>query len=112
MPESSAQQSVTRLIRGLQGGRESAAGQLFELYFERVVQLARKRLQGMPGLHSYEEDVALRSFHSICRRVRDPARPFQLDGRNDLWRLLATRTVSRARFEARLPTAIAIGDGV
>jgi RNA polymerase sigma factor (sigma-70 family) len=28
--------------------------------------------------------------------VRDPARPLVLAGRDDLWRLLATRTISRA----------------
>lgn len=96
MSASLAHQSVTRLIRDLQGGRESATGPLLEVYFQRLVQLARKRLQGLPSLHSYEEDVALRSFHSMCRRVQDPARPLQLADRNDLWRLLATRTVSRA----------------
>jgi RNA polymerase sigma factor (sigma-70 family) len=32
----------------------------------------------------------------MCRRVQDPTRPLQLADRNDLWRLLATRTVSRA----------------
>jgi RNA polymerase sigma factor (sigma-70 family) len=94
--ETSDQQSVTHLIRALEGGRDSAAGALFERYFERVVQLARRRLQGMPGLHSYEEDVALRSFHSLCRRVRSPDRPLHLSDRNELWRLLATRTISRA----------------
>ena len=96
MSASLAHQSVTRLIRDLQRGRDSATGPLLEVYFQRLVQLARRRLQGMPGLHSYEEDVALRSFHSMCRRVQDPARPLQLVDRNDLWRLLATRTVSRA----------------
>ena len=50
----------------------------------------------MPGLTSYEEDVALRSFHSLCRRVQCPDRPLLLSDRDDLWRLLATRTVSRA----------------
>ena len=96
MSASLAHQSVTRLIRNLQGGRESATGPLLEVYFRRLVQLARKRLQGLPGLDSYEEDVALRSFHSMCRRVQDPTRPLQLADRNDLWRLLATRTVSRS----------------
>src|SRR5262249_50339315 len=38
----------------------------------------------------------LRSFYSVYRRVRDPARPLELTGRDDLWRLLATRTISRA----------------
>lgn len=89
-------QSVTRLLRDLQGGRESAAGPLLEVYFERLVQLARKRLQGLPGLNSFEEDVALRSFHSLCRRVQSPDRPLHLSDRDELWRLLATRTISRA----------------
>ncbi len=92
----SAADSVTRLIRDFQSGRDSAAGPLFELYFERLVHLARKRLQGLPGMAAYEEDVALRSFHSLCRRMKDPCRPLRLDDRNDLWRLLATRTLSRA----------------
>jgi len=96
MPKALAHASVTRLIRAMQDGRDSAAGKLFELYFERLVQLARRRLQSMPGLISNEEDVALRSFHSLCRRVQNPDRPLQLADRDDLWRLLATRTVSRA----------------
>jgi RNA polymerase sigma factor (sigma-70 family) len=44
----------------------------------------------------YDEDLALRSFYSIYRRLRDPDRPLQLSGRDDLWRLLAARTISRA----------------
>jgi len=96
MASASAADSVTRLIRNLERGRDSAAGPLFELYFDRLVQLARKRLMSLPGMASYEEDVALRSFDSLCRRLRDPARPLHLAGRDDLWRLLATRTVSRA----------------
>jgi RNA polymerase sigma factor (sigma-70 family) len=89
-------QSITRLIRDLQEGRPSAIASLLGVYFERLVQLARKRLQDLPAVAAYDEDVALRSFYSVCQRLRDPARPLQLDRRDDLWRLLATRTVSRA----------------
>ena len=38
-------ESVTRLIRAAQRDRESAVGPLLAVYFERLVQLARKRLQ-------------------------------------------------------------------
>jgi RNA polymerase sigma factor (sigma-70 family) len=89
-------QSITRLIRAAQDDRASAAGPLLAAYFDRLVQLARKRLQNLPGLAGYDEDLALRSFFSVYQRVRDPARPLQLGGRDDLWRLLATRTISRA----------------
>ncbi len=93
---SEVEQSVTRLMRAVQGDRLSAVGPLLAAYFDRLMQLARKRLQHLPGMAGYEEDLALRSFHSVCQRLRDPARPLHLAGRDDLWRLLATRTISRA----------------
>jgi RNA polymerase sigma factor (sigma-70 family) len=88
--------SVTQLIHAVQGDRPSAVAPLLAVYFDRLVQLARRRLQGLPGMANYDEDLALRSFYSVYRRVRDPERPLRLTGRDDLWRLLATRTISRA----------------
>jgi RNA polymerase sigma factor (sigma-70 family) len=104
-------QSVTRLIRAAQEGRASAVGPLLAVYFERLVQLARKRLHDLPGMANYDEDLALRSFYSVYRRVQDPERPLQLTGRDDLWRLLATRTISRTidLIRRRRP-AEALGD--
>ena len=90
-----ARQSITRLIRAMQDGRSSAVGPLFEVYFDRLIRLARKRLANLPGMAGYEEDVALRAFHSLWQRVRDTARPVRLGNRDDLWRLLAMRTISR-----------------
>jgi RNA polymerase sigma factor (sigma-70 family) len=95
MPSSDTE-SVTRLIRAAQCDRDSAVGPLLAVYFDRLVQLARKRLQNLPGMANYDEDLALRSFYSVYRRVRDSERPLQLNSRDDLWRLLATRTISRA----------------
>src|SRR5262249_25571831 len=89
-------QSVTRLIRAAQHDRASAVAPLLAVYFDRLVQLARQRLRDLPGMAGYEEDLALRSFHSVYQRLRDAARPLQLANRDDLWRLLATRTISRA----------------
>jgi RNA polymerase sigma factor (sigma-70 family) len=91
-----ASQSITQLIRAVQDGSNSAVRPLLAAYFDRLVQLASKRLQNLPGLNGYGEDLALRSFHSVYQRLRDPARPLDLAGRDDLWRLLAARTVSRA----------------
>ena len=95
MPSSDSE-SVTRLIRAAQRDHDSAVGPLLAVYFDRLVQLARRRLQELPGMANYDEDLALRSFYSVYRRVADPARPLQLLDRDDLWRLLATRTISRA----------------
>jgi RNA polymerase sigma factor (sigma-70 family) len=91
-----ASQSITRLIRAVQDGSSSAVRPLLAAYFDRLVHLAGNRLRSLPGLGGYDEDLALRSFHSVYQRLRDPARPLDLAGRDDLWRLLATRTVSRA----------------
>ena len=91
-----ASQSITRLIRAVQDGSSSAVRPLLSAYFDRLVRLASNRLRHLPGLSGYDEDLALRSFHSVYRRLRDPARPLDLAGRDDLWRLLATRTISRA----------------
>src|SRR5215468_927943 len=96
MASPEASQSITRLMRAVQHGSSSAVRPLLAAYFDRLVQLARKRLQSLPGLGGYDEDLALRSFHSVYQRLRDPARPLDLSGRDDLWRLLATRTISRA----------------
>jgi RNA polymerase sigma factor (sigma-70 family) len=93
---SQATHSVTRLIHAVQEDRSSAVGPLLAVYFDRLVQLARKRLQNLPGMANYDEDLALRSFYSVYRRVRDPERPLRLADRDDLWRLLATRTICRA----------------
>jgi RNA polymerase sigma factor (sigma-70 family) len=91
-----ASQPITRLMRAVHEGSSSAVRPLLAAYFDRLVQLARKRLQNLPGLGGYDEDLALRSFHSVYQRLRDPARPLDLTGRDDLWRLLATRTISRS----------------
>ena len=96
MASTETSQSITRLIRAVQDGSSSAVRPLLAAYFDRLVRLARQRLRNLPGLAGYDEDLALCSFHSVYQRLRDPARPLDLAGRDDLWRLLATRTISRA----------------
>jgi RNA polymerase sigma factor (sigma-70 family) len=93
---SSDMQSVTKLIRAAQNDRASAVAPLLTVYFDRLVGLARSRLQNLPGMANYDEDLALRSFYSVYRRIRDPEHPLRLEDRDDLWRLLATRTIYRA----------------
>jgi RNA polymerase sigma factor (sigma-70 family) len=114
MPSPEVSPSITRLIRALQDDRASAVGPLLGVYFDRLVQLARQRLQALPGLASYDEDVALRSFYSVYQRIRDVARPLHLAGRDDLWRLLATRTISRAidLMRRHRPGEVPAGDDV
>jgi RNA polymerase sigma factor (sigma-70 family) len=86
---------VTLWITQLKEGQRSAVEQLLQRYFQRLVGLARARLQGQPGLAAYDEDVALSAFKSLCLRAERGGFPRLLD-RDDLWRLLAVLTVRKA----------------
>jgi RNA polymerase sigma factor (sigma-70 family) len=86
---------VTLWIEQVKAGQRAAVPQLLERYFERLVQLARARLRGAPGLAGYDEDVALSAFKSLCLGAERQRFP-RLDDRDDLWRLLATMTVRKA----------------
>src|SRR4051794_24633865 len=59
--------SVTHWLDHLQAGDPTAAEKLWDSYFQRLVALARARLQGVPRSAADEEDVALSAFDSFCR---------------------------------------------
>src|SRR5262249_40412118 len=86
---------VTLWISQLKEGRRAAVGLLLRRYFGRLVQLARARLQALPGLAAAGEGVALSAFKSLCLGAERGRFP-QLDDRDDLWRLLALLTVRKA----------------
>src|SRR5262245_27582989 len=75
----------------LRGGEPAAAQRIWEMYFHRLVGLARAKLQGRPRRAADEEDVALSAFASYCRAVEAGRFP-QLNDGDDLWRLLVTVT--------------------
>jgi RNA polymerase sigma factor (sigma-70 family) len=95
--ESKGEGSVTRWIGDLKSGGDSAAQHLWERYFERLVRLARRKLQyaRRPRTVEDEEDAALSAFDSFCRGV-DRGRFPRLADRDDLWRLLVVLTVRKA----------------
>jgi len=97
--------SITHWINQLKSGDHDAAQQLWERYCQRLIGLARKKLQGRPPRGADEEDVTLSAFDSLCRAAgRD--RFSQLHDRDDLWQLLvliAERKVSKlVKHERRL----------
>jgi DNA-directed RNA polymerase specialized sigma24 family protein len=87
--------SVTHWIGQLKAGGHTAAQPLWESYFQRLVGLARKKLQGASRRVADEEDVALSAFDSFCRGAAQGRFP-QLTDRNDLWQLLAAITARKA----------------
>jgi DNA-directed RNA polymerase specialized sigma24 family protein len=87
--------SVTYWIRQLKADDQAAAQPLWEGYFQRLVGLARKKLQGTPRRAADEEDVALSAFDSFCRAAEQGRFP-QLHDRRDLWQLLVLLTARKA----------------
>src|SRR5215472_2201916 len=95
MAPSAMRDSVTLWISQVKGGERAGVRRLLERYFQRLVQLARSRFQGRPGLVGYDEDVALSAFKSLCLGAEQGRFP-QLADRDDLWRLLALLTIRKA----------------
>src|SRR5262245_27676115 len=84
-------ESVSGWMSLLREGEPAAAQRLWEMYFHRLVGLARAKLQGRPRRAADEEDVALSAFASFCRAAEAGRFP-QLNDSDDLWRLLVTVT--------------------
>ena len=87
--------SVTHWLDQLQAGDRTAAQRLWDSYFQRLVALARAKLQGVPRRAADEEDVALSAFDSFCRAAQLGRFP-DLHDRNNLWRLLVVITSRKA----------------
>ena len=87
--------SVSHWLTQLKAGDQSAVQGLWNAYFQRLVVLARKRLQGAARQAADEEDVALSAFDSFCRGAEAGRFPQLLD-REELWQLLVVITVRKA----------------
>jgi DNA-directed RNA polymerase specialized sigma24 family protein len=88
-------ESVTHWIGQLKAGSAAAAQQLWEGYFQKMVELARQKLQGASRRAVDEEDVALSAFDSFCRGAGKGRFP-QLCDRDSLWPLLVAITAHKA----------------
>jgi DNA-directed RNA polymerase specialized sigma24 family protein len=95
----SVEGSVSRWLGPLQEGDPAAAQQLWERYFQRLVELARQRLRDAPRRQD-AEDVALSAFDSFCRGAGHGHFP-ELADRDSLWRLLVVITARKAAHHRR-----------
>jgi RNA polymerase sigma factor (sigma-70 family) len=95
--------SVTRLIQLLRSQdtavRDMAAGMIWQRYFRELLSLARRNLDRRVRHRADEEDVLQSMFRSFC--ARQGRGDFHLADRNDLWRLLVTITLRKARNTAK-----------
>lgn len=96
--------TVTLWINQLKTGDSLAAQKLWEAYFQQMVELARRKLEGAKRAVADEEDVALSAFKSFCLAARQGKYP-QLVDRSNLWPLLmaitANKSVDLIRHENR-----------
>jgi RNA polymerase sigma factor (sigma-70 family) len=94
--------SVTRLIYDLRSDdsavRNEAARLIWQRYFHGLLELARSNLDKRIRQRTDEEDVAQSMFKSFCSRQQRGE--FDLSGRDELWRLLVTITLRKARNAA------------
>jgi DNA-directed RNA polymerase specialized sigma24 family protein len=81
------QNDVTLWIKSVEDGDDSSAGQLWNYCFPRLLSYSKKKLPDHLRRALDEEDVALSAFKSFCLAAAKGAFP-QLEGRDDLWKLL------------------------
>lgn len=103
-------ETITAWIEGVRQGDEVAAQGLWNRYFERLVHLARERMNGLGCRNEIAEDVALSALDGFCRAARDQRYP-QLNDRKSLWRLLMKITLDKAIDRRRRDTAQKRGGG-
>jgi len=96
----SSEGSVSKHVRLLKNGDQSAARPLWQRYFPWLVRLARRKLQSTSSSAADEEDVALEAFARFCQRAEEGRLP-EVRNREELWRLLVTLTVRMAIDEVR-----------
>ncbi len=97
-------EAITQWIEQLKEGDSDAAEKLWQRYFEQIVRLARRRLEGAGRAAADEEDVALSAFKSFCLGAREGRFP-KLSDRESLWSLLVAITAHKStdliRYENR-----------
>jgi DNA-directed RNA polymerase specialized sigma24 family protein len=101
---------ITQWLQGLSKGDPTAIQIVWENYFEKLIRLARAKLDGLPRRVADEEDVALSALNSFFAGAAAGRYP-QLNDRHDLWKVLFTITLHKALGQARYHRAQKRGKG-
>jgi RNA polymerase sigma factor (sigma-70 family) len=104
--------SITGWIEALKAGHPHAADVLWQQYFQRVYQLARRRLGAAPHQAVEDaEDAAASVFYTLYNGV-SRGRFNQLNDRVDLWRLLTAITMKKVLSQKQHYTRQKRGGGL
>jgi RNA polymerase sigma factor (sigma-70 family) len=101
---------ITAYLSGIRKGDERSAEVIWREYFTRLVRLARKKIDALPGRAVDEEDVALSAMYSFYRGM-EAGRFEAVDDREDLWKILVTITARKACKQLRREYAAKRGGG-
>ena len=97
--------SITQWLQCLKAGDTTAAANLWERFCTRLKELVRpETCPWMTGGAWDESDVALSAFALFCKGLSE-GRYHSANDREDLWRLLATIALRKARDRTRLGQA-------
>lgn len=94
----SANESFNDCLARLRAGDERAAFHIFDRFAQRLIGLARSRLDGVMRQKLDPEDVLQSAFRSFFRHVN---RPYELDDWDSLWSLLARITMRKCGMRIR-----------
>ncbi|MGO8746352.1 MAG: ECF-type sigma factor [Thermoguttaceae bacterium] len=103
-------EEVTQWIAKLGQGDSQAAAVVWERYFAKLVEFARRQLGPVPRRVADEEDVALSAMKSFCQGMAEH-RFEQIQDRDGLWKLLVTITARKACAQRRRHFARKRGGG-
>lgn len=95
--------SVTFWIQAVRAGDSTAAQELWNRYFDKLMRLARARMNHLPKATYDEEDAAISTFQVLYRQLQNGSYP-ELSDRDELWQLMLTvmaRKINRrAEYES------------
>lgn len=90
---------LTQRIAAEQGIDDETAAAIWDAYFGKLVDYARRKMASLPRRAVDEEDVALSALNSFFNGVNEGR--FSPKGNDELWKLLATITVRKATAQQR-----------
>lgn len=102
--------SISACFAKLIAGESEALQVLWERYFVRLQDVARKQLGSLPRRSFDEEDVALSVLECLCRGAAD-GRFTSVKGSTELWKLLVTITKQKSIDRIRREMTLRRGGG-
>ena len=85
---------MTKWIAALRHGDEASAKELWNLYFQRLMNFARSRMGAISTTVYDEEDAAISTFRVLCENLKSGKYPDIADG-DEFWRLMLTVAVRK-----------------